>query len=88
MVESRAWDGSDERLYELQEKINRYVDFVRGGDLTKQYPHLAGKPVRLELRYETSPDLRTATFIAKLRGPLEKEGLAFRADKIRPRSLG
>ena len=83
MVESRPWDGSDERLYELQEKINRYVDFVRSGDLTQRYPHLAEKPVRLELRYETAPDPQTAQFIARLREPLEKEGFGFRADKIR-----
>jgi Family of unknown function (DUF6572) len=88
MVEHRPWDGTDERLYQLQEKINRYAAFALDGELVQRYPELSQKPVRLELRYETAPDAKTAAFFLKVQDSLAKEGLTFRADKMRPRPLG
>jgi hypothetical protein len=32
MVEGRRWDGSAERIQELRNKINSYIEFVVGGD--------------------------------------------------------
>jgi hypothetical protein len=33
MKEPRPWDGSDERLHQLQEKFNAYVSFLLDGAL-------------------------------------------------------
>ena len=33
MNEPRPWDGSDERLHELQEKFNAYVSFLLDGEM-------------------------------------------------------
>lgn len=58
MNERRPWDGSDERLHELQEKFNAYVSFLLDGEMIAAHPELAGKPARIELRCEHMPDER------------------------------
>ena len=58
MHEPRPWDGSDERLHQLQEKFNAYVSFLLDGEMTAAHPELAGKTARIELRCEHMPDER------------------------------
>jgi len=58
MNEPRPWDGSDERLHELQEKFNAYVSFLLDGELMAAHPELAGKGARIELRCDHMPDER------------------------------
>ncbi|HYJ07330.1 MAG TPA: DUF6572 domain-containing protein [Chthoniobacterales bacterium] len=58
MHEARPWDGSDERLHELQEKFNAYVSFLLDGEMIAAHPELAGKPSRIELRCDEMPDDR------------------------------
>jgi hypothetical protein len=58
MREPRPWDGSDERLHELQEKFNAYVSFLLDGEMTSAHPELAGKRARIELRCDYMPDER------------------------------
>jgi hypothetical protein len=58
MHEARAWDGSDERLHEVQEKFNAYVSFLLDGEMIAAHPELAGKPARIELRCDHMPDDR------------------------------
>lgn len=58
MNEPRPWDGSDERLHEVQEKFNAYVSFLLDGEMVAAHPELAGKPARIELRCEHMPDER------------------------------
>ena len=91
MVEGRDWDGSDEHLFELQEKFNRYASFATDEPLGEKYPEFAGKPVRLELHYVSPPDPRTASFVAVGRERPAEEGLgswsngsgAFPRDSVR-----
>jgi len=58
MHELRTWDGSDERLHQLQEKFNAYVSFVLDGEMFAAHPELEGKPTRIELRCDHMPDER------------------------------
>jgi len=58
MHETRPWDGSDERLHQLQEKFNAYVSFVLDGEMIAAHPELDGKPARIELRCDHMPDDR------------------------------
>jgi len=58
MNEPRPWDGSDERLHELQEKFNAYVSFLLDGEMIAAHPELTGKPARIELRCDHMPDER------------------------------
>jgi len=88
MVEGREWDGSDERLFELQEKINAYASFALDGQLVEKHPELAGKPVCLELRCVAPPDPKTSSFLEVVRRKLEEEGLSFRIQQIGTQSHG
>lgn len=58
MNEPREWDGSDERLHQLQEKFNAYVSFLLDGEMIGAHPELAGKPAFIELRCAHMPDER------------------------------
>ena len=58
MNEARPWDGSDERLHQLQEKFNAYVSFLLDGEMAAAHPELIGKRVRIELRCAHMPDAR------------------------------
>ena len=58
MHEPRPWDGSGERLHELQEKFNAYVSFLLDGEMVAAHPELAGKLARIELRCDHMPDER------------------------------
>jgi hypothetical protein len=88
MVEGREWDGSDERLLQLQRKINSYALFASDGQLLAKYPEAAGKSISLELRYVSPPDPKTARFLEMVREKLKQEGLAFRAKQIRSNPSG
>ena len=83
MVEGRDWDGSDERHFELQEKINAYASFVADGQLVEQHPELSGRPVRVELRCVRLPDPKTAQFLEMAREKLRDEGFSFSIQQIR-----
>ena len=70
MKESRAWDGSDERLHELQEKFNAYVSFLLDGEMAAAHPELAGKAARIELRCDYMPDDRALELLSLIHDQL------------------
>ncbi len=63
MHEPRAWDDSDERLHQLQEKFNAYVSFLLDGEMIAAHPELAGKSARIELRCDYMPDERALALL-------------------------
>jgi len=77
MVETRAWDGSDERLQQISEKVENYVSFALYGQMTKLYPEALGKRIRLQLDCEIPPDQKTSRFLERIRKRLEEEGFRF-----------
>ena len=66
MNEVRPWDGSDERLHELQEKFNAYVSFLLDGELIAEHPELAGKRARIELHCVDMPDDRAIELLGMI----------------------
>ncbi|MDQ6764917.1 MAG: hypothetical protein M3Z22_02295 [Verrucomicrobiota bacterium] len=70
MNEDRPWDGSDERLHELQEKFNAYVSFLLDGEMLAEHPELAGKRARIELRSATMPDERAVELLGLIHDQL------------------
>lgn len=71
MVEHRPWDGSEERLLELQTKIKNYVGFAREG-LVREHPETEGAPVRIQLICVEDPDEVTSRFLEEMRELLAK----------------
>ena len=70
MFETRAWDLGDRQLWQLQEKLNAYVSFILDGELKDNFPHLAGKSVRIELRAVHEPSERAMGFLGRARHQL------------------
>ena len=77
MTESRAWDGSDLRLFELQEKINAYLSFALDGEMAASCPQFAGRPLRLQLDCAAPLDARTLHFIQVVRGQIAFQDIGF-----------
>ena len=50
MNEPGPWDGSEQRLLELQERFNAYVSFLLDGEFAEWDPKLAQKRARIEVR--------------------------------------
>jgi hypothetical protein len=70
MFETRAWDLGDRQLFQLQEKLNAYVSFILDGEMGENFPHLIGKPVRIELRTSHEPSERALGFLGRARDQL------------------
>jgi hypothetical protein len=70
MNEPRAWDGSDERLHELQERFNAYISFLLDGELAESHPELAKKHARIEVRCDHIPDARALELLGMIHNQL------------------
>lgn len=75
MVETRPWDGSEARLFQLQEKVNTYLAFALDGEMHEAYPALAHKPVRIELRCVAPPDAATLHLLELVRAQIAFQGI-------------
>jgi hypothetical protein len=77
MNEPNEWDGSDEKLFALQERFNAYVSFLLDGEMAETHPELAGKPTRIELRCAHLPDAHALELLG-----LIHDQLAFQEIKL------
>lgn len=71
MKEDRPWEGSDERLHEVQEKFNAYVSFLLDGEMLAAHPELHGKKARIELHCADMPDERGIALLGMIHDQLE-----------------
>lgn len=78
MVETREWGGVGELLPDLQRKLNTYFRYATAGQLAADYPQMAGKPVRIELRATTAPGERELEFLRIVTAHhMEPAGISF-----------
>jgi hypothetical protein len=75
MLEPRPWDGSELRLFQLQEKINAYLSFALDGEMAESYPALASKPLRLQVDCVTMPDETVVNFLSVVREQISFQGI-------------
>ena len=83
MLEPRPWDGSELRLFQLQEKINAYLAFALDGEMAEAWPALTGLPLRLQLDCATPPDAMTVSFLSHVR-----DQIAFQQIELQVRVMG
>jgi hypothetical protein len=87
MNEPNEWDGSDEKLFSLQERFNAYVSFLLDGEMAEAHPELAGKPIRIELRCAHMPEARALDLLGLIHDQLAfqeiKMEVVIRNDEIR-----
>jgi hypothetical protein len=70
MNELEPWNGSDERLLELQERFNAYVSFLLDGEFAGWDPKLAQKRARIEVRCTHMPDPRAIDLLGQIHDQL------------------
>jgi hypothetical protein len=80
MVETRGWDGSDERLQQISKKVENYLSFAVNGQMTTLYPESLGRRIRIQLDCDHPPDPISWRFLEMLRRLLDDEGIRFVVD--------
>jgi hypothetical protein len=75
MNEPQLWDGSDEQLFQLQERFNVYVSFLLDGEFAESHPELAQKRARIELRCAHMPDARAIDLLSQIRDQLSHQDI-------------
>jgi hypothetical protein len=83
MLEERPWDGSELRLFQLQEKINAYLSFALDGEMAEAYPQFEGKKIRLQLDCAGMPGSDVVGFLGAVR-----EQIAFQGINLEVRVMG
>lgn len=83
MLEPRPWDGSELRLFQLQEKINAYLSFALDGEMAEAYPQFDGKKLRLQLDCVGMPGSDVVGFLSTVR-----EQIAFQDINLEVRVMG
>ena len=77
MIEEREWDGSEERILELQAKIQNYFSFIVDGQLHRMYPAYSDKHVEMRLFCSHLPDSETDAFLHQVREKLSQHKIGF-----------
>jgi hypothetical protein len=77
LLEERPWDGTERRLFELQEKLNTYVSFALDGEMAEAYPALAAKPLRIQLDCAGMPGPDVVEFLGIVREQIGFQGINF-----------
>ena len=87
MVEPREWDGSEERLFQLQEKFNAYLSFALDGELTETYPDLASKRLRVQLESVYMPDSRALDLLQRIHDQISLQGITLEV-RVKEKATG
>jgi hypothetical protein len=75
MNELEPWNGSDERLLELQERFNAYVSFLLDGEFAEWDPKLAQKRARIEVRCAHLPDASAIDLLGNIHDQLAHQDI-------------
>lgn len=75
MLEQRPWDGSELRLFQLQEKINAYLSFALDGEMLEAYPQFASRKLRLQLDCVGMPGNDVVGFLSMVRDQIAFQGI-------------
>jgi hypothetical protein len=75
ILEPRPWDGSELRLFQLQEKLNAYLSFALDGEMAETYPGLMSKPLRIQIDCLGMPDSTVVEFLSVVREQVGFQGI-------------
>ena len=77
MLEPRPWDGTERRLFQLQEKLNAYLSFAIDGEMAEAYPALAARRLRIQLDCVQMPTPDVVEFLGLVREQIAFQGINF-----------
>lgn len=70
-----TWENAEEHLSVLQRKLERYVDFVRSGQLAEQRPDSAERSIVIDVILRHPPSEEGLTFFQNAGKQLEESGI-------------
>jgi hypothetical protein len=70
MNELEPWNGSEERLLQVQDRFNAYVSFLLDGEFAEWDPELAEKRARIEVRCAHLPDASALDLLGQIHDQL------------------
>lgn len=80
------WDEANAHLAVLQAKINRYLEFIQGGQLAEEYQNAKpGTPVRIDVACKYPPSRDGERFLELARETIEGAGWKFSWSFPRPK---
>lgn len=88
MLEERPWDGSEQRLQQLEDKVNSYLAFVLDGHMKRQHPDIEPKQVQIRLAYIGRMDERTRALLPSIESTLAAYGIDFVISHLREITAG
>jgi hypothetical protein len=88
MFEERPWDGSDERLAELEDKVNAYLTFVLDGHMKRDHPDIEPSAITIRLDYLSRMDGRTRSMLPSIEATLAEYGIDFAIHQLREATAG
>jgi len=73
------WDAEAEgdHLVQLQAKLNRYLDFMNGGELADKFPELADHRPIIRVHFVHTPSPTAERFLALAARSIQAEGVDF-----------
>ncbi|MDX2080108.1 MAG: DUF6572 domain-containing protein [Terrimicrobiaceae bacterium] len=84
MYETRPWTGSEDQLFQLQEKLNAYASFVLDGEMAESFPQFVGKRVEFQLRTVHEPGEVALRLLAQAREQLALQDILIETVQIDP----
>lgn len=72
------WDGKNEHIYILQQKLNRYLMFIENGEFAERFKEESDKPVTISVVALHAPSEIAKTFLANVERALKESGIGFR----------
>lgn len=76
IADQLPWDGAA-HLQLLQEKLNRYLGFIEGGELLTHYPDAVGRSMRIDVVCRFEPPPSAIEFLVKAQRTVEGYGSTF-----------
>lgn len=71
------WDGENEHIFLLQEKINAYLMAMESGQLQESYPASINRKIVISVALKYVPDETGMSFLSKANEVLSKAGYEF-----------
>ena len=75
-----SWADEKQHLCHLQEKLNRYMDFINGGELAENFPEAADLRPLIKVHFVHPPPPKAKEFLSKITSLIESERISFTYD--------
>ena len=82
IISAAGWEGSDEQLSRLQEKLNAYLTFALDGELLRRFPAAADKKIRIQIDFDRAPSGLTADFLVQASKEISRLGMHLAANVL------